>query len=70
MRVVTRLLRTENRLGRNGEYKLRFYRVEDELGNFDIVDTPAQFDEGDRVETWFDAKYNKTKMRLYREKRK
>lgn len=69
MRTVTKLLRTENRLGRNGEYKLKFYRVEDELGNFDIIDTPAQFDVGDRVEVWHDGQYNKMKMRLYKENR-
>jgi hypothetical protein len=47
------------------EYILYTYEVIDDLGNKENIDTLQEFNKGDRVETWFDAKYNKPKMRKY-----
>ena len=51
------------------EYKLYSYEVTDELGNKEEIDSLQVFEKGDRVETFFDAKYNKPKMRIYKETR-
>ena len=48
------------------EYKLYSYEVIDELGNKEVIDSLQEFNKGDRVECWFDAQYNKPKMRLYK----
>lgn len=69
MKTVKKLRTLQERLGRGGTYYLHTYIVEDDLGNKEDIDSIAEFDEGDRVETWFDDQYNKTKMRLYRPKR-
>jgi hypothetical protein len=50
-------------------YTLYSYEVVDDLGNKEIIDSLQEFEKGDRVETFFDAKYNKPKMRLYKAKR-
>ena len=46
------------------EYVLYSYEVIDDLGNKEVIDSLQEFNKGDRVETWFDAKYNKPKMKL------
>lgn len=70
MKIVKKLKMLQERLSSKGTYYLHTYVVEDELGNKEDIDSLQEFNEGDRVETWFDAKYNKVKMRLYKEKRK
>lgn len=69
MKKIKKLKWVQERLGKNGTYYLNTYKVEDELGNIEEIDTLQEFEPGDRVETWFDAKYNKVKMRLYKDKR-
>lgn len=70
MKRIKRLKMIQERLGREGAYYLSTYEVVDDMGNVEEIDTLQDFEDGDRVETWFDAKYNKPKMRLYKEKRK
>lgn len=70
MKIVKKLKWIQERLGKDGAYYLHTYKVEDDLGNIEEIDTLQEFKPGDRVETWFDGKYNKPKMRLYKEVRK
>lgn len=44
------------------EYKLFTYEVVDDLGNIDAIDSLQEFDNGEKVRVWFDAKYNKQKL--------
>lgn len=60
---------TQHRFTGTKEYDLYTYEIVDDLGNIEEVDSLQHFEEGDRVEVWFDAKYNKPKMRIYRENR-
>lgn len=70
MRKISRRTFYQTRMKADGtEYKLFTYEVVDELGNKDNIDSLREYEKGARVEVWHDAKYNKMKMRLYREKR-
>lgn len=55
---------------KKSNYIVYTYVVTDELGNKESIDSLQQFKDGDRVETWYDATYNKPKMRLYERVRK
>lgn len=71
MRLINRRTFYQTRMKPDGtEYILYTYEVIDELGNKENVDTLQEYERGDRVEVYFDAKYNKAKMRPYKEKRK
>ena len=48
------------------EYVLYTYETIDELGNKENIDTLQEYERGDRVEVYFDPKYNKVKMRPYK----
>lgn len=48
------------------EYVLYTYEVIDDIGNKETVDTLQEYEKGQRVEVWFDPKWNKTKMRPYK----
>ena len=69
MRRIKRLRMKQEKFTGTKEYTLYTYVVEDELGNVDDVDSLQVFEIGDRVELWFDSRYNKTKMRPYKPKR-
>ena len=69
MRKIKSLKRTERRFNGTSEYDLRFYEVEDELGNIELVRSLREYELGTRVELWHDDDYNIVKMRPYKEKR-
>ena len=46
------------------------YVVLDDMSNPELIGSQKTFKELDRVETFFNDKYNKPKMRKYRSKRK
>lgn len=70
MRKINRRTFYQTRMKADGsEYKLYTYEVIDELGNKENIDSLTEYNKGDRVECWFDAQYNKVKMRPYKEKR-
>lgn len=70
MKTINRRTFYQTRQKADGsEYTLYSYEVIDELGNKEVIDSLQEFNKGDRVETWFDAQYNKPKMRLWKEKR-
>lgn len=70
MKTINRRTFYQTRLKADGtEYKLYSYEVIDELGNKDVIDSLQEYEKGDRVECWFDAQYNKVKMRPYEAKR-
>lgn len=62
MKYIKRQVMVQNKLSAKGEYKLFTYSVEDELGNLDKIDTLQEFEKGEKVRVWFDAKYNKQKL--------
>lgn len=69
MRTIKSLKMRQNKFTGTKEYTLYTYTVVDELGNLEDVDSLQEFELGTRVECWFDAKYNKVKMREYKERR-
>lgn len=71
MKIVNRRTFYQTRMKADGsEYTLYTYELIDELGNKELVDSLQEFNKGDRVEHWYDHKYQKAKIRLYKEKRK
>jgi len=67
LRIINRLIRTQNKFDGKKEYKLYTYEVgaTDHYGT-DEVDDLKLYETGQRVEVYFDAQYNKPKMRLYK----
>jgi hypothetical protein len=51
------------------EYILYTYETIDELGNKENIDSLTEYEKGDRVEVFFDERYNKVKMRPYQKTR-
>lgn len=71
MRIINRRTFYQTRMKADGtEYVLYTYEVgSTEDYTIDLIDDLKEYKVGDRVEVWFDGKYNKPKMRPYKEKR-
>lgn len=69
LKIINRRVFYQTRQSPKGEYVLYTYEVLDAQGNKENIDSLQEYERGDRVETWFDAQYNKPKMRPYKSKR-
>lgn len=71
MRLINRRTFYQARMKPDGtEYTLYTYEVGSTTDHgTDLIDSLIEYQEGDRVEVWFDSQYDKPKMKKYKEKR-
>lgn len=63
MRWINRLVRSEKKLYKDKiPYYLHTYEVIDEQGNTEHIPNIYLFDDGDKVNVWFNEQYNQVKM--------
>lgn len=63
MRWIHKLIRSEKKLYKEKTpYYLHTYQIIDDKGNIEEVQNIYLFDEGDKVNVWFNEQYNQVKM--------